>query len=399
MSAPAAPSLGLGDRSAFPELTWRAYLNHAAIGPLAAPTTAAIVAGLHAQACTGVGAIGPLYGAAQRTRAALGALLHAPPGSLALTRNTSDGLTAVALCHPYRAGQAIVVLRGEFPSNVTPWQRAAALYDLRLLWLDAEAFRGPSGAGLQQLHDLLRAHDVAIVAVSAVQFQTGLRLPVAAIAELAHAHGAAICVDAIQALGSVPLDVTHGELDYLAAGGQKWLMGPVGTGLLYLRADRAAALRPHLASWLSHVDPLVFLHEPDQLRYDRALQAGPALFEGGGANLAGLAGLGVAVELCVQVGVDAIWSHHQRYHDTIEPALIDLGFTSRRAEQAEQRSGILSLLPPPGQHAGRLVEALAERGVSVASPDGHLRLSPSWPNPLDEVEGVLTALRASLTVR
>jgi cysteine desulfurase/selenocysteine lyase len=385
-----------GDRSLFPDLGWRAYLNHAAIGPLAAPTLAAVHAANTAQARQGVGAIGELYGAADRTRAALGRLVRSAKIDLALTRNTSDGVVAVALCHPWEAGQTIVLLRGEFPTNVTPWQRAAELHGLQLAWIDVEAFRGATGDGLGRLEETLRTQRVGMVAVSAVQFQTGLRMPLRAITDLAHAHGAAVCVDAIQALGSVPLSVKDGEIDYLASGGQKWLMGPVGTGLLYARRDRWQQLRPHLASWLSHVHPLTFLSEPDELRYDRPFQGAPALIEGGGLQLSSLAGLGVAAELAVEVGVEQTFEHLQRYHDALEPGLQDLGFTSRRAELAEQRSGILSLLPPPGRHVAVLVSALAERGVSVASPDGHLRFSPSWPNPLEEAEQVLAAVREVL---
>jgi selenocysteine lyase/cysteine desulfurase len=386
-----------GDRSLFPNLGWRAYLNHAAIGPLAAPTQARARDVLTLQATQGVGGILEMLDAADDARAAFGNLIGSAKADIGLTRNTSDGVTAVAMCHPYTPGQTVVVLRGEFPTNTTPWQRAAALHGLDLHWLDVDAFADDSGDGLIQLEEVLRKKNVAIVAVSAVQFQTGLRMPVVQMAELAHRHGAAIFVDAIQAAGAVPFSVKDADLDYLVAGGQKWLMGPIGTGLIYARRDRWRQLRPHLASWMSHTDPLIFLFEPGQLRYDRDFQGSPALLEGGSQNLAGHAALATATWLAVELTPAAIFDHVQRYHDALEPGLQELGFTSRRATELARRSCILSLLPPEGHHAGPLVSALAERGVSVSSPDGHLRFSPSWPNPLDEVDHVLAAVREVLT--
>ena len=126
------------------------------------------------------------------------------------------------------------------------------------------------------------------MAVSAVQFSTGLRMPVESMTDIAHRHGAAVFVDAIQAVGATPFDASR--VDYVATGGQKWLMGPPGTGLLYARDW--STLNPTMAGWLSHEDGLCFLWgDPNLMDYDRALQVGPAMVEGGTLNFCGLAGL------------------------------------------------------------------------------------------------------------
>jgi selenocysteine lyase/cysteine desulfurase len=170
-------------------------------------------------------------------------------------------------------------------------------------------------------------------------------------------------------------------------------MGPIGTGVLAVRPDRFAALVPRLASWQSHVDPLGFLGgQPGRLTYDRALRHDPSMFEGGGRNLAGHAGLAVSLGLLLDVGVEAIAAHGQAWHDRLEPELLARGFRSLRADTPSRRSGILSVEPPPGRDAATIARGLAERGVSVATPDGLVRFSPGLPTALDEVDVVVGAL-------
>src|SRR6185369_9998242 len=105
--------------------------------------------------------------------------------------------------------------------------------------------------------ELLRG--ARLVAISAVEFQSGLRTPFAELAALCHAHGAELSVDAVQACGAVPIDVGAMGIDYLACGSHKWMMGLPGAGFLYAAPGRVEALRPHVAGWLSHEDGLDFL--------------------------------------------------------------------------------------------------------------------------------------------
>jgi selenocysteine lyase/cysteine desulfurase len=319
-----------------------------------------------------------------------------PPEELGLTQNTGAGLTAVALGFPWRSGDRILGFRGEFPANVTPWQRAAELFGLELALLALDPFERSDEEGLAALEAELR-RGARLVAVSAVQFQTGLAMPLRAMAELAHRHGAEICVDAVQALGVLPIDARALGLDYLSAGAHKWLMGLLGAGVLWARPDRAAALRPHLAGWLSHEHAASFLTEgPGHLRYDRPLRRRADVVESGGLAEVALAGLGAALDLLLSLGVDAIRDHVGSYLDRLEAELAALGLRSARAREPARRSGILSVRPPSGVEVAGLARALWARGVAVATPDGWLRFSPHWPNGLGEVPAVVEAVRAAL---
>ena len=113
-------------------------------------------------------------------------------------------------------------------------------------------------------------------------------------------------------------------------------------------------------------------------------------------NALGYAALEAALDPILQLTPTAIAAHLQRYHDRLEPGLLNRGFTSARAADPAARSGILSLRPPPGVSLQGLARGLGARGVDVATPDGWLRFGPHWPNALDEVEGVLRAVDEAL---
>jgi selenocysteine lyase/cysteine desulfurase len=318
---------------------------------------------------------------------------------VALTSGLTAGIQAVALCHPWRRGDRVILFEGEFPANVTPWQQAAALHGLETAMLPLSDYEGDGSRGLARLEEAL-GRGAAMVAVSAVQFRTGFAMPLAEMAALCARRGAAICVDAIQALGAVPLDAPGLGIDYLACGAHKWLMGIHGAGFLWIRPGRAAELSPWLAGWLSHEDPVGFLTRgPGHLRYDRPLRREASALEAGSSAGVSQAALLAAIGILEGLGIDAIRAHAGRILDRLEPGLAARGFSVLRARDPARRSAFFSARPPPGVDAPWLRDALASRGVAVAIPDGLVRFAPHWPNHPDEVERVLGALDEALASR
>ncbi|HEY8377017.1 MAG TPA: aminotransferase class V-fold PLP-dependent enzyme [Nannocystis sp.] len=391
------PIARLGDRSLFPDLQPRAYLNHAAVSPWSSPVRAAVEAVARDYAHYGAGAILPWIAQRSRLRATIAGLIGAEPNDIALISNTTRGVTDVALCMSWKPGDRVLLFQGEFPANVTPWQQAAELFGLSIEMLPLEDFARSHAEGLAVLRAALQQSPVRLVAVSAVQFQSGLRMPLAAMADLCHEAGAVLFVDGIQAVGAVPLDVRGARVDFLAVGGHKWMMGCEGLGFLYVRPERLAELRPRVAGWLSHEDGLRFLLEgAGHLRYDRPIRRRADFVEGGATSTVGCAALEAALGLITQLGPAEIFAHVQAYLDALEAGLVDRGFVSLRAREPAARSCILSVLPPnPGDVLG-LQRELAERGVACSTPDGLLRFAPHWPNHIDEVPFVLAAVDAAL---
>ncbi len=379
----------LGDRSLFPELEPRAYLNHAAISPASVAVQAATAEVVADYAKRGLGAIHRWIPQRTQLKEKLGRLIGTRGDNLALTPSTSFSVLSVALCFPWEPGDRVLLFDGEFPANVTAWQQAARLHGLEVDRIPLTTFARHPDEGIAALTEALR-REPRLVATSAVQFQTGLSMPLGAMAEACHAAGAELFVDGIQAVGMMPIDVEALGVDYFAGGAHKWLMGLEGVGYLYARPDRAEKLRPHVAGWLSHEDPISFLTEgPGHLDYDRPVRSSIDFLELGSTNAVGCYALEAAIDLIEQIGVPAILAHVHAYNDALEEGLDDRGFRSLRSPLASSRSGSLSVLPPDGVDVIRLNHALASRGVSASTPDGRLRFSPHWPNALDEVSFVL----------
>lgn len=380
----------LGSRALFPTLDPRVYANHAAIAPASVAVQSAVGRFVADSARTGLGTVLPWMAQRERLRGRLAALVGAEPADIALTAGTSAGILDIAMGHPWQAGDGVVLFRGEFPANTTPWLHAARLFDLVPRWVDLDGFADGSGDGLAQTEAALAA-GASLVAVSAVQFQTGLRMPLSELSALCRRYGAALFVDAIQACGATPIDVSG--IDYLACGGHKWLMGLEGAGFLYIDPDRVGALRPHLTSWLSHEDGLGFLFSgPGHLRYDRPVRKRADMFEGSAPQVALFAALEAGLALTTHIGVEAVFAHIQAWHDRVEPQLIERGFASLRSSVAGGRSGSLCVLPPNDIDVVALNAALGSGGISVAIPDGRLRLSPHWPNALAETDTVVQVI-------
>ncbi len=228
----------LGDRSLFPRLAARVYANHAGISAPSIAVTEAARAVYEDYERRGVGSFLTWLTQRSRLKEKLGRLIGAPASDIAFTPNTTRGVIDIALCFPWNKGDRVVIFEGEFPSNVTPWQRAAALFGLEIVPLRAADYLTDTPAALEKLAAEL-SRGIRLVAVSAVEFQTGFRMPLADMSRLCRAHGAELFVDAVQACGVVPIDVVAEGIDYLACGSHKWLMGVEGCGMLYVRGPIA----------------------------------------------------------------------------------------------------------------------------------------------------------------
>jgi cysteine desulfurase / selenocysteine lyase len=329
-------------------------------------------------------------------RAALARLVGAVPEEIALGPNTTHGLALAAdlLTRPADAGgwncdgrRTILLSDREFPANVYPWM-ALEREGFHCERLPCDGLGRPDEPAMLERLD---RGDVAVLAVSAVQFASGYRADLDALGAACARHGTMFVVDAIQALGAVPLDVHGCGVDILACGGQKWLCGPFGSGFAYLRRDLTSVIEPSFPGWTAFTPSADFSRLLDY-RYD--LVADARRFELGTLGFQEVAGLTAAVELILEIGVEAIWRRIQ----TVQQPILDWAAERddvRVASEQEprHRSGILSLgTPVPDQVHAALVEA----GVTCALREGSVRLSPHFYNTPAEGERVATIIRGAV---
>ncbi len=291
-------------RTAVPVLEGRAFFNYAGTSPLVEPAARAVEDVLRQARAPLRDHFDDWVARVERARAAVAGLVGGGVDEIAFTSNTSSALSLVAAAVRWRPGDRVLFPADEFASNRWAWTNLASLGVI------AEPV--PVEPGLP-FEAQLAARDLAgvrLVALSAVSYRDGRRHDVAAIARVARAAGALVCVDAIQAVGAVPVDVRAWGTDFLACGAQKWLLGPVGAGFLWIARERLEALHAPLVGWASSqhageadAEALTFVH-------------GASRFEPGLPDVAMIAGLGAAVESLAAAGLAgvhaAVAAHHAR---------------------------------------------------------------------------------------
>lgn len=362
-------------RARFPVTKRFAYLNCAAVGPLSLEARNAMRRLVRDQCENGAVNYQKWFDAYDRCRSAAARLINATPDEIALVANTSAGVSTVAQGLRARAGDNVVIPDREFPANVYPWLAMPGI----------EVRRVPKREGKLLAADVARYVDArtAAVSVSFVDWLTGHRADLASIGEVAHAAGAIFFVDAIQGLGALPLDVEACGIDALAADGHKWLCGPEGAGILYVRREVRERIAPTRLSWLSVRHPTRFLAE----------DAKPALsarrYEGGTPNTCGIYGLTAALGVIEECGVGSIASHvldlARRVRAGARARELALAFEPDTDEEA---SGITSIVL---EDASVYSNALGARGVIVAAREGVLRVATHYYNNEEDVDRLLEA--------
>jgi cysteine desulfurase / selenocysteine lyase len=346
------------------------YLNHAAVAPWPRRAVAAVTRFAQANGRRGAADYPSWLATEQRLRERLADLLQAPsPQDIALIKNTSEGLSILAQGLDWRAGDNIVGIAQEFPSNRLPWE---ALQDLgvgyRTLDLYAACDQGQDPeAALEQLCD----ERTRLVAVSSVQYARGLRLDLERLSNLCQRRGILLSVDAIQSLGALPFDLRRVPADLVAADGHKWMLGPEGLAVLYV----APALRARLT--LRQFGWHMITHPGDYDRQDWTPSPTATRFECGSPNLLGIHALEASLSVLQEVGLAAVTAAIEQRVDRLMDLIDQAGFEILTPRAPERRAGILSFRIPGADH-GALWRGLLAKGVVCAQRGGGIRFSPHF---------------------
>jgi len=311
-------------------------------------------------------------------------LLNCRPEEIAFVGPTSLALSFVAAGLDFRRGDNVLIYHDDYPSNVYPWMALADRgIEVRLL--------NTRGLGVIRPGNVAGQVDenTRLVALASCHFISGFRIELEAIGKFLRERGILFCLDAIQTLGSFPTTVEH--VDFLAADAHKWLLGPCGAGVLYVRQEVQDRLTPPIYGWHNVQNPNFVAQEKIVFR------AGATKYEAGTHNLVGLAGLIAAMELALEIGVENIAAELLRKRAWLVPALQSRGFTVLNADtKPENASSIVSF-----HHAGKdltaLHKKLAEAGIVASlrtdrAGKNYLRLSPHYYNTDAELQRVLELL-------
>jgi selenocysteine lyase/cysteine desulfurase len=367
-------------RSFFPVTRELAYLDHAGVAPISTRVEEAL--GRYAAEATRSGAL--RYGAffdaeVERVRGRAAELLGARPEEIAFVKNTTEGLGLVAAGLDWRPGDQVVTCDLEYPSNVYPW------WSLKPRGVETVMLRGREGRlPLEAVEEALRSPRVRLLALSSVEFGTGARNDLEALGTLCRERGVLFCVDAIQSLGCFPLDVERCGIDFLSADGHKWLLSVEGCGVFFCARRVLDRVTPRVVGWRSVAD------NTDFDRYHMELQPGAGRFEEGTPNTPGIFALGAAIDLLLEIGVDAVGRRVLELSDRLVTELERRG-AQVRSPRGPHASGIVSFRlddEEPTRTVGRLRAA----GVVTVARRGGVRAAPHFYNDESDLERLLRGL-------
>ena len=317
----------------------------------------------------------------EHVRGLFGRLLNADPLDVAFIKNTSEGIGIVAEGFPWKPGDNVVIAAEEYPANQYPW--------LNLARRGVEVRTVPSRGNRLAIDDVAGAIDgrTRILSLSFVEYASGFRNDLDALGQLCRARGVLFFVDAIQGLGVFPMDVQRTPIDFLAADGHKWLLGPEGAGIFWIRRELVERLDPVGIGWNSVVGARNFSV------IDLRLKPHAGRWESGSLNVGGISALGASLELLLEIGIDKIAERVLELTDFLCERLAQKShlevFSSRTPDE---KSAIVSVAFQDPAQVNEKHRVCRAAGIVVNRRAGRLRVSPHCYNSEEEIDRLMALL-------
>lgn len=370
-------------RREFPVTQHKVFLAHAAVCPLSRRVCEA-VASFARQGATGDQEAFVYPAILTQARSLAAQLLHCQPEEVALVGPTSLALSFFASGLKLRRGDNILIYFEDYPSNVYPWMALAEQgVEVRLM--------NTRGLGAIRPKDVLGQVDenTRLVALASCHFVSGYRLDFQTIGRLLRERRILFCLDAIQTLGAFPMPTE--QVDLLAADAHKWLLGPCGAGVMYVRHSIQDRLNPPVYGWHN-------VQCPDFVAQEKiVLRSGAAKYEAGTQNLLGLVGLKAAMELLLELGIENIAKELLRKRAWLAAALQAKGYTVLHADVPPENTGGITSFHQPGKDLAPLHQKLLQANIVTSlrvdrTGTKYIRLSPHFYNTDEELHRLLELL-------
>jgi cysteine desulfurase / selenocysteine lyase len=381
-----------------------AYFDHAAVSPIP-KASAEAMRQLVCEAEEDGDYCWPRWAAAaQRLRLSGAELLHCQPSEIALIPNTTFGINLIAqgMRWEERRGtpRNVVVLENEFSSNLLPWN-CLTEQGIEVRHVPV-AHHGV--VDLNQIRSCIDAN-TQLVSASWVGYLSGYRLDLAELCEMVHEAGAKLFVDAIQGLGVFPCNLSELDIDFLAADGHKWMMGPEGAGLLFIREKNLDLLKPMMVGWGSLEGAHTFS------THGMSLKKNASRFEGGSANHIGQIGLERSIRMLLDLGCHTVTKNYgtetsggsllgETVLETaaiLEEQLRAVGAVVHRDQAlamqfGSQLSGIVCF-EIPDRDPSELRNRLIREKVMLSVRHGRLRAAVHAYNDINDIDRLIQVIR------
>jgi selenocysteine lyase/cysteine desulfurase len=376
----------VGNIEAFPILRRVNFFNHAGVAPL--PHAGAEALRQFARQAEGAAYLGSgWHQDIEKLRQSAAAMINAHRDEIAFVKNTSEGISIVANGLDWQFGDKIITTAVEYPANIYPWMETVRQRGAKLVMVAEED--NSDGARHVPLEKILEAASdprTKLIALSHVEFASGQRHDLARIGQFCAERKIRFCVDAIQSLGIIPVDVKAMQIDYLSADGHKWLLGPEGAGIFYCRRELLEHTRPLMIGWMNVVNAQNFGD------YDYTLRADGGRFECGSYNVPGLLAFKASLELLLGAGVEQVGQRIKLLTDIFIGGLKRKGYRVISPRDGNQWSGIVSFASPVHGHDQIFTDLRKYHQVEIAVREGRLRCSPHFYNTESQIEKLIDVL-------
>ena len=357
------------------------YLNHAAVAPWPRRTAEAV----HEFADENVRLGATNYQQWVKKESSLREQLRdfvnaASVDEVSLLKNTSEALSVVACGIKWKNGENIVSTDQEFPSNRIPWQ-AQQKHGVEFRGVDIASAKDPELA-------LMDACDrnTRVLAISSVQYGTGIRLDMPRLGQFCRDNGILFCVDAIQSIGAHRFDVQEIQADFAMADAHKWMLGPEGIALFYCHQDLREQLELHEYGW----------HMVEDCKNYDARTWEPAVngrrFECGSPNMLGIHALSASLTLFQDIGMDTVESLLLERTDYLTEQLSKFDKIRLLSPQQQQRRAGIVTFTIDGVDMATFHQQLLGQKIICAQRMGGIRFSPHFYTDHARIDKVLEVI-------
>lgn len=360
------------------------YFDHAAVAPIPQPALEAIN-NWATEATEDGDAVWMSWNRQhEECRKSAARLINAQVSEIGLVPNTTFGINLVADGLDWNQGDNIVLPEHEFPSNVYPWMSLKDRgVELRQVPLDGHR------VNIDRIADAIDER-TRIVSASWVGYASGARLDPKELSSAVHEKGALFFLDAIQGMGVFPLDVVDANIDFLAADGHKWMLGPEGAGVFFLKHEHLDLLRPMNVGWNS------VAQGNDYTKVNLDVRKAASRYEGGTQNMAGFIGLGASLQFLTDFGLtpnqSPIADRVIEVSDYLCQSLQDAGIVVHSERGPNVSTGIV-LFEVPGQQPAEVRTRLLDQKVVTSCRGGHVRAAVHAYNNADDVDCLVDTLK------
>jgi selenocysteine lyase/cysteine desulfurase len=378
----------IGNEDEFPVLKHWNFLNHAGVAPM--PRTVGQAMRRAIEQCEAGAYLGSdWFGEMDHVHQVAADFIHADVEELALVKNTSEAISIVAQGIDWKPGDRVVTAAVEYPANIYPWMEAAQKHGIALVMVPEETDQsGRRQIRIENILSQLEHPRTRVLTLSHVEFASGQRHDLAQLGALCRQRGILFNVDGIQSLGALPVDVVAMKIDFMGACGHKWMCGPPGAGLFYIRRELQDRIRPLLIGAGSVINEMDYGH------YDFTLKPNARRYESGTPNLMGFFGFAAALELLSRAGIDAISDRLKVLTDRLINGLEIRGYqiVSPRANRAW--SGTVCFTSQTHSHDEIVKFLRKEHHIEIAVRENRLRCSPHFYNTESQIDQLIEALPA-----